>query len=336
MNLIEKGVCRRMVPRVLAVDRSLALFQCRLHLLHLIVPSLAVARQAIALGQTEYAGQRQQHRHRGRGCGRAAVLQQKACQQQQIQNQRMARAFARAVHQHQRQKNDARGRSGAPLPEHRAPPPGIPCKTGQHDAEQQKEQQIISAAALGKIRKDRLPDGLQRPHQLMDDILQRFDRVTVEKLLHGGHVHIREEVGRVKFRHQHQRAAQRDCTARNAHRDAAPVMPRQRQWVKPKHGLIRAHQSSDGTKQAERAPCGAAFIPPGQNTAAQHRQHKRIVKRLLHGGENIAYRCVEGGQRGSKDCLLLAVQPCSPREKGPPCNHKQQIAPQKSILPAQE
>ena len=206
----------------------------------------------------------------------------------------------------------------------------------QASTEQQKEQQIISAAVLGKIRKDRLPDGLQRPHQLMDNILQRFDRVTVEKLLHGGHIHIREEVGRVKFRHQHQRAAQRDCTARNAHRDAAPVMPRQRQWVEPKHGLIRAHQSGDGTKQAERAPCGAALIPPGQNTTAQHRQHKRIVKRLLHGGEHIAYRCVEGGQRGSKDCLLLAVQPCSPREKGPPCNHKQQIAPQKSILPAQE
>ena len=160
--------------------------------------------------------------------------------------------------------------------------------------------------------------------------------MAVGGLLQSAHIDVCEEIGRIKFGHQHQRAAQRHSPARNANSGAAAVAPGQRQRVEPEHGLIRAHKGRHGTQGAEYAPGGAVPVPPGQDAAPQHGQRQRIVQRFLHGGEHIPDRCVHGRQRQRKHSLAFPVQPRGQGEKRPACRDEQQVAPEERILPAQQ
>ncbi len=126
--------------------------------------------------------------------------------------------------------------------------------------------------------------------QLVDHIPGGGDHLPAGQLLQRAYIDIGKEVGRVEFGHQHERAAQGNRPARHADSDAAAVLPAQRQREQPEHGLIRAHERGHGAQHTQPRPRGAAFVPPRQNAAAQHRQHERIVQRLLHGGEHIADR----------------------------------------------
>ena len=333
---VAKGVGHGAVPGVGARHSGPALGQRGLDLLHRGVPFGAVARHGEAVRQIQYAERGQHQRGGCRARGGAGVLHKERRQQQHIQYKRMAGALNGAVHQQQRQKDDDRSHGGAALPEHGPPGAGIHDQADQRHAQQQEKQQVLSPAAVCQLVGQHFGHGAQGVQQLVCHVPDGGDHLPAGQLLQRAYIDIGKEVGRVEFGHQHERAAQGNRPARHADSDAAAVLPAQRQREQPEHGLIGAHKRGNRAQHTQPRPRGAAFVPPRQNAAAQHRQHERIVQRLLHGGEHIADRRVHGGQRRGKGQLALPAKPCGPGEKRPAQHDEQQVAPQKGILPAQK
>ena len=333
---VAKGVGHGAVPRVGARHSGPALGQRGLDLLHRSVPFGAVARHGEAVRQIQHAERGQHQRGGCRARGGAGVLHKERRQQQHIQYKRMAGALNGAVHQQQRQKDDDRSHGGAALPEHGPPGAGIHDQADQRHAQQQEKQQVLSPAAVCQLVGQHFGHGAQGVQQLVCHVPDGGDHLPAGQLLQRAYIDIGKEVGRVEFGHQHERAAQGNRPARHADSDAAAVLPAQRQREQPEHGLIGAHERGHGAQHTQPRPRGAAFVPPRQNAAAQHRQHERIVQRLLHGGEHIADWRVHGGQRRGKGQLALPAKPRGPGEKRPAQHDEQQVAPQKGILPAQK